>query len=143
MAFVRVWLHIVFGTKNREPFLQKEIREKVIEHIFENAKTKGILINCLDGYDEHLHCLISLGLDQNIAKILNLIKGESSFWINRNNLTKMKFEWADEYFATSVSESQVDAVRKYIQNQEEHHRKRSFAEKYDEFIVKYGFKNLG
>ena len=143
MAFVRVWLHIVFGTKNREPFLQKEIREKVIEHIFENAKTKGIFINCLDGYDEHLHCLISLGLDQNIAKILNLIKGESSFWINRNNLTKMKFEWADEYFATSVSESQVDAVRKYIQNQEEHHRKRSFAEEYDEFIVKYGFKNLG
>lgn len=102
MAFVRVWLHIVFGTKNREPFLQKEIREKVIEHIFENAKTKGIFINCLDGYDEHLHCLISLGLDQNIAKILNLIKGESSFWINRNNLTKMKFEWADEYLATSV-----------------------------------------
>ena len=102
MAFVRVWLHIVFGTKNREPFLQKEIREKVIEHIFENAKTKGILINCLDGYDEHLHGLISLGLDQNIAKILNLIKGESSFWINRNNLTKMKFEWADEYLATSV-----------------------------------------
>ncbi len=45
MAFVRVWLHIVFGTKNREPFLQKEIREKVIEHIFENAKTKGIFIN--------------------------------------------------------------------------------------------------
>jgi REP element-mobilizing transposase RayT len=69
-----------------------------------------------------------------------LIKGESSFWINKNKLTIEKFEWQDEYFAVSVSESMLDKVRDYIKNQEEHHRKKTFQEEYDEFISKYGFE---
>lgn len=139
MSFVRIWIHLVFGTKNREQFLTKDIREKVIHHILENARTKNIFINRIDGYTDHLHCLISLGLDQNISKVVNLIKGEASYWINKNNISKTKFEWADEYFAVSVSESQVDSVRQYISNQEEHHRKKSFSDEYDEFITKYRF----
>lgn len=137
MSFVRIWIHLVFGTKNREQFLTKDIREKVIHHILENARTKNIFINRINGYTDHLHCLISLGLDQNISKVVNLIKGEASFWINKNNISKTKFEWADEYFAVSVSESQVDSVRQYINNQEEHHRKKSFSDEYDKFITKY------
>lgn len=68
-----------------------------------------------------------------------LIKGESSFWINKHGLTKEKFEWQDEYFAVSVSESQLNRVREYIKNQENHHQKKSFQNEYDEFISKYGF----
>ena len=71
---------------------------------------------------------------------MQLIKGESSFWVNQHKLTRIKFQWQDEYFAVSVSESQVNAVRKYIQNQEEHHSEKSFTQEYDEFIQKYGFK---
>ena len=63
--------------------------------------------------------------------------------MNRNEIIKTKFEWADEYFSVSVSESQVDAVRKYIKNQEEHHKKKSYVEECDEFMKKYGFKYLG
>jgi putative transposase len=70
---------------------------------------------------------------------MHLIKGESSFWINKNKLTKEKFEWQDEYFAVSVSESVVDKVRDYIKKQEIHHEKKSFQEEYDEFISKFGF----
>ncbi len=140
MSFIRIWVHIVFGTKNREEFLVKDVREKVIYHIKENARIKNIFIDCINGYNDHLHCLISLGLDQNISKVVNLIKGESSYWINKNKVTKTKFEWADEYFAVSVSESQVDSVRHYIGNQEEHHRKKSFLEEHNEFMNKYGFK---
>lgn len=143
MPFVKIWVHIVFGTKNREPFLVKETREKVITHILENAKSKGIFIVCINGSFDHLHILLSLGSEENIAKVVNLIKGEVSYWINKNKITKTKFEWADEYFAVSVSESQVDVLRKYIRNQEEHHRKKSFTEEYDEFMKKYGFKFLG
>lgn len=66
-----------------------------------------------------------------------LLKGESSYWVNRNKLTKTKFEWQDEYIAVSVSESNADKVRRYIQNQEEHHRKKSFSEEYDDFMKKY------
>jgi REP element-mobilizing transposase RayT len=85
---------------------------------------------------------VSLGLDQTIQKIMQLIKGESSFWINKNQLTKQKFEWQDKYFAVSVSESMLEKVRKYIQNQEDHHRKKTFQEEYVEFLDKYGFQRF-
>lgn len=81
-----------------------------------------------------------MGIDQTIQKTMQLIKGESSFWINKNKLTKEKFEWQHEYFAVSVSESAIDKVRDYIKNQEEHHHKKTFQEEYDEFISKYGFE---
>ena len=71
---------------------------------------------------------------------MQLLKGESSFWINQQEMINSKFRWQDEYFAVSVSESQVDAVRKYIQNQEEHHKKKTFMDEYDEFVQKYGFQ---
>lgn len=137
MPFVKIWIHLVFGTKKREPFLTTEVREKVINHILENARLKNIFIKDINGYKDHLHCLISLGTDQNISKIVNLIKGESSHWINKNNITKTKFEWADEYFAASVSESIVPSVQNYIKNQQEHHNKRTFREEYDEFIKQH------
>ena len=66
---------------------------------------------------------------------MQLIKGESSFWINKNKITSTKFEWQDDYFAVSVSESGVDAMREYIKNQEEHHTKKTFQQEYDEFIT--------
>lgn len=140
MAHVKVYIHFVWSTKKRVPFLKtKELRKKVWKHILENAKEKGIFIDFINGYEEHCHCLISLGIDQTIEKIMQLIKGESSFWINKNKLTEHKFEWQDEYYAVSVSESMLDRVRNYIKNQEEHHTRKTFEEEIDEFILKYGF----
>ena len=74
---------------------------------------------------------------------MQLIKGESSIWINKEGLITEHFGWQDEYFAVSVSESQVDAVRNYIRNQEKHHQKVTFQEEYDEFIRKCGFEKFG
>ena len=143
MPFIKVYIHCVWSTKNRIPYLDTiQLRQKVWQHIRENAIQKGIFIDFINGYSDHCHCLISLGVDQNIQKVMQLIKGESSFWINKNGLTKEKFEWQDEYFAVSISESVVDKVRNYIQNQEIHHTKRTFQEEYDEFIDKYGFKKI-
>jgi putative transposase len=78
--------------------------------------------------------------EQTIAKVAQLIKGESSFWINKNKLCKENFEWQDDYFAVSVSESGVNSVREYIKNQEIHHGTKTFQQEYDEFIEKYGFR---
>jgi REP element-mobilizing transposase RayT len=113
---------------------------KLWDHIRENSKSKGIFLDQVSGYSDHCHCLISIGVDQTIQKVMQLIKGESSFWINKNLLTAEKFEWQDEYFAVSVSESQLEKVRNYIQNQEEHHKKKTYNEEYEEFINKYGFQ---
>ena len=143
MSFVKVMIHAVWGTKNRYGYLTGDILHKVIAHIKENAREKQIFIDRLNGHTEHLHCLFALNADMSIAKTLQLLKGESSLWINRQKLTKSKFEWADEYFAVSVSESMPDRVRAYIDRQQEHHKKVSFTQEYEEFIRKYNFENQG
>ena len=83
--------------------------------------------------------LISLGKEQNISKVAQLIKGESSFWINKNKLTENKFVWQDDFWAVGVSESHLQSVRNYIHNQEEHHSKKTFNDEVNESMVKYGW----
>lgn len=139
MPYVKNWLHCVWGTKNRTRFLLEKNKLEIISHIRSNAKTKGIYIDFLNGHTEHLHCLLSLSPDQSLSKVMQLIKGESSFWINKIALTKHKFEWADEYFGVSVSESHLPKVREYIKNQEEHHKIKTWEEEYEEFMEQYGF----
>lgn len=141
MSWIRIWVHLVFSTKNRTPFLNsKELRDKVFGHISSNAKEKEIWLDSVNGYKDHIHCLISLGREQTISKVAQLIKGESSFWINKNELISQKFEWQDDYWAVGVSESHVSKVQKYIATQEVHHQKKSFKEEVDEFMEKYGWR---
>ena len=141
MPFVKVYIHFVWSTKNRMPLLEtKEIRDKVWFHVRENAKKKGIFIDFVNGHSQHCHCLVSLGIEQNISKIMQLIKGESSFWINKAGITKNKFEWQDEYYGVSVSESMIEKVRNYIKNQEVHQSSKSYDDEIDELISKHGFQ---
>jgi REP element-mobilizing transposase RayT len=116
------------------------LRLKVFQHIRENAEKKGIWLDCVNGYQEHAHCLISLGREQNISKVAQLIKGESSNWINKNNLIEDHFNWQDDFWAVGVSESHLMPVREYIHHQEEHHRIKTFSEEIDEFMRKYGWE---
>jgi len=141
MSYVRNWLHCVWSTKGRTPVINASNKSEILNHILENAKSKGIYIRVINGGKEHIHCLLSLNPDQSLAKVIQLIKGESSFWINKNGLIKGKFEWASEYFVVSVSESQVKKVEAYILSQEEHHRKKSWDEEYAEFIRNYNFES--
>jgi REP element-mobilizing transposase RayT len=143
MSFVKVMIHAVWATKSRYPFLIDNIKQKVIDHIKQNSITKQIYIDTINGSDDHLHCLFALNADLSISKVMQLIKGESAFWINKQELTKTKFEWADEYFAVSVSESIIDKVRTYINNQEDHHKKITFTQEYETFIKQYNFSYHG
>ena len=139
MAFIKVWVHYVWTTKKRQSFLTENVKSKVIAHMKENALKKDIYLDSINGGKEHLHALISLGAKQSVSEVAQLLKGESSFWINKESLVKGKFEWQEKYFAISVSESVLPNVRKYIINQDEHHRVKSFSEEYNSFIEKYGF----
>ena len=141
MSWVRVYIHMLFSTKNREPFLNSSsLRKSVFQHFKQNASEKGIWLDCVNGYQEHTHCLISLGKEQTISKVAQLIKGESSFWINKNKLTKQKFNWQDDFWAIGVSESHLKAVRNYIYEQETHHKTVSFSQELDAFMKKYGWQ---
>ena len=143
MAYIRIWVHTVWGTKRKEAFLTGENKRKILDHIRQNAGEKGIYIDFINGHKDHIHCLISLNAEQSIGKVMQMIKGESSFWINKNNIVEGKFEWADEYFSVSVSRSHLNKVREYIKNQEEHHRHKTWEEEYREFMAEYGIVKMG
>ncbi len=143
MSYLKIWIHYVWSTKDQKPPLTKKVRKVLFPHILENAREKDIWVDTVNGYKEHVHCLVSLGKEQTIAKVAQMIKGESAFWLNKQNFCTSKFSWQDDYFAVSVDESQVELVRKYIINQEEHHKKKTYNEEVNEFMQKYGFKYLG
>ena len=130
----------MWGTKNHQPILSKEKRQALFQHIKENARQKEIYIDTINGYIDHVHCLVALNADMSISKAMNLVKGESSFWANKQKIFNFKLEWADEYFAVSVSESIIEQVRAYILNQEIHHKKTTFANECKEFLMKSGFE---
>ncbi len=142
MSYLKVWVHLVFTTKYRTPFLEKNIRDDVFQHIKKNCEEKAIYLDAIGGYSEHVHCLIALGKEQTIANIMQLIKGESSFWINKNKLTVKRFSWQDDYYAVSVSPYKVITVRNYIRRQEEHHNKQNFMNELRAFVKKEGFEQL-
>ena len=139
MPFVKLWIHFIWSTKNRQKLISKQLKPVLIDHIKSNAVEKKIFIDTINCVEDHIHILISLSTDQTIAKVAQLLKGESSFWVNHQNLLKTKFEWQDEYIAFTVSDSAAEKVREYIRNQEEHHRIKSFVEEFEQFAKKYGF----
>ncbi len=141
MPYLKIWIHLVWATKKREAYLQgTALRQQVWQHILDNARSKGIYLDCVNGYHDHVHCLMALNSEQSIAKNVQLIKGESSHWINQEKLLPFKFAWQTEYFAVSVSQSMVERVRKYIHHQETHHRHKTYQEEFEELIQKYGFE---
>ena len=139
MPFLKIWIHFVWATKNREPILSDDKRQLLFEHIKSNGLQKNIYVDFVNGHMDHVHALVSLNSEQTISKVAQLLKGESSFWANKYKIFPNQVFWQDDYFAVSVSESGVNKVREYIRNQEEHHRKKTFQEEYDEFMLKYGF----
>lgn len=142
MPFIKIWIHLIFTTKNRAHLITKDLKPTLIAYIRENADKKDIYLDSVNCVSDHIHMLISLKDKQSISKVTMLLKGESSFWVINNKLSKLKFEWQDEFIAVSVSESVLTKVRKYIADQEEHHKTKTFAEEYDEFIKAYGFEKL-
>ena len=138
MSYTQIWIHAVWGTKRREPLMNEKTIPLICEHIRQNAKQKGFYVIELNAVADHMHCLMALRSDWSVARQMQMIKGEAANWINRQSFMKTKFEWADEYFASSVSKDKLDIVRAYIRNQQEHHRKVSFAEEYKRFLEIFG-----
>ena len=121
MSYVNIWIHAVWATKDREPLITNNLRSRLYEHIMDNAKIKNIWVDSVGGGNDHVHCLISMNAGQSISWIMQMIKGESSHWVNENKLSAAPFEWQDKYYAESIDKSKLKAIRNYIMNQEIHH----------------------
>lgn len=141
MPYTKVMIHFMWSTKNRVPLIDNKLKPVLLNHIKENSVKQGIFIDRprIGGVKDHIHLLVSLGTEQTISKIMMFIKGESSFWVNKQSRLK-RDEWQDEYIALSVSESAIQKVRDYIDRQEEHHKKVTFMQEYNEFMKAHGFK---
>jgi len=139
VPYSKLLVHLVWSTKNREKVITKETKELLLNHILENARKKEIFIIRVNCVSDHIHFLISLKPDQSVSNVVRLLKGESSFWINKQEISNRKFAWQEEYFAVSVSESIKERIIVYIDNQEEHHKTKSFTDEYNTFIQKYNF----
>ena len=137
-SYSRCWIHLIWGTLNREKLLNKDAAERVSRYLTEYAKTKAIYMKINHVNADHVHALVDLPTGLSVEELMQLLKGSSSHWINENNLVPGKFAWGRGYAAFSVSESNVDQVRAYIVGQEEHHRVRSFAEEFKEFAERHG-----
>jgi len=139
MPFIKILVHAVWATKDRKPLMNKVNKDSLCQHMREYSQTKNIHLINVNGWLDHLHVVISISAEQNIATLMNLLKGESSYWANKHLQWSEKFGWQDDYFAVSIGESQFDAVNNYITHQEDHHQKKTFQQEYDEFIKNYHF----
>ncbi len=135
-SYTKMWLHLVWSTHKREKsLLGKEIRKRISTHLTEYSKSKGIYMKVNYVNIDHVHALIDLPTNLTIEEVMRLLKGESSSWINKQS--KLKFAWGKGYGAFSVSESNIRKVVNYINNQDEHHRKKPFSEEYSDFLKAY------
>jgi len=139
-SYSRPWTHLIWETLDREPMLDRRAAAKASTFLTDYSLQKGIYMKINYFNADHTHALIDLPTRYSIEEVIKLLKGGSSYWINHNRLIKGRFAWGVGYRAFSVSPSDVGRVARYIANQEEHHRKRTYGEEYAMFVKKYGLE---
>jgi len=139
-SYSRCWIHLIWGTLNREKFLPKKAAARVSGYLNRYTETKGLYlkINCVNA--DHVHAFLDLPTGLPIEEVVQLLKGSSSHWVNANNVVSRKFAWGRGYGVFSVSESNIGQVAAYIAGQENHHRMRTFAEEFREFVDRHGLR---
>ena len=137
-SHTRIWIHLVWATKNRERMLFKHAGQPLYQHLLAQSEAIGVVFERLNIQPEHVHGLIDLPANLCLGDFMSQIKGESAHWLNQQGLLPGHFGWQRGYGAYSVSASQFDVVRAYIQNQTAHHERHTFAQEYEEWKRRYG-----
>jgi len=140
-SHVKVWVHLIWSTKKRIRILHRDLCIDLFKHFIEKGEENDIVIEKLNIQPEHVHLLFNLPSNKMLKDIAKSLKGESSRWINENGLVQGRFKWQRGYGGFSVSASQVDVVKKYIENQDEHHKRQTFKEEYEMFLEQYGIED--
>ena len=140
-TYHQIYLQTVFAVKYRRAVIDKLWRSRllaVIGNLINETKCKTIIVN---GVEDHIHCLLGLRPVVSVSELMKTVKAKSSKYINDHSLTPERFEWQEGYGVFSYRQNDVDMIYKYIQNQEEHHKKQAFKAEYlgllKEFKVDY------
>ena len=136
-SLVQNYLHLVFSTKYRQPLIQPPYEEELHAYIGGTCKELGCPVLIVGGYTDHIHILCMLSKKIALMTLVQKVKANSSKWIKTKDEKLKHFYWQNGYGAFSVNPKQVDVVRIYIENQHEHHRKKTFQEEYRQFLQQY------
>jgi putative transposase len=137
-SYCNLLYHLVFSTKDREPWLTSAIRRRIHEYLGGAIRGENGIALSVNGIADHVHILATLRQEKALSKLIGEVKANSSGWISRNFAGAAGFAWQEGYGAFTVSESQVPKVRRYIERQEEHHRTVSFLEEFKVILRAHG-----
>ena len=137
-TYTQLHIHFVFAVKYRAAIIQLVWEERLHKYITGIVQNNGHKLLCINSVFDHLHLFIGLNPKQSISELMQVVKGDSSGFINHQKLTLRKFHRQQGYGAFSNSHSQIDGVGKYILNQKNHHRKRTFRDDYLSMLNDYG-----
>lgn len=133
-TYVQIYIHFIFVVQYREARIDPSWKGDLYQLMGRIAKNFNHKLISINGMPDHVHLLISMRPNQSISDLVQRIKGNSSKWINDNDLTAQRFRWQKGYAAFSYGKSNVPKLIDYISNQEQHHKKKSFQEEYREFL---------
>ena len=136
-SLVKNLLHLIFSTKHRTPWIPADVRPQLFAiqaGIFKNWDSPALAIG---GTDDHVHALFSLSKNYPLTKIVEQVKASSSKWMKKEGTGNSQFQWQSGYAAFSVSQSSVGDVKRYVENQEEHHRRMTFQEELRLFFKRH------
>ncbi|WP_010135828.1 IS200/IS605 family transposase [Ochrovirga pacifica] len=136
-TYTQLYFHIVFAVKGRRNHISKLWKDDLYKYITGVVTNKNQKMMMVNGVADHIHLLIGTKPNCNLSDLVRDIKANSSKWVNENNFIPCKFEWQTGFGAFTVSQSGVKNVIRYIKNQEEHHRKKTFREEYVDFLKAY------
>jgi putative transposase len=136
-SLAKVYLHLIFSTKNREPVLAAEWRDELFHVLGGTANNLGCQSLIVGGVADHVHMLFQLGRTISIADAVGKIKSTSSLWVNQTGPMPHEFHWQAGYAVFSVSQSNVEAVREYIRHQPQHHSQQSFQDELRDWLRRY------
>ncbi len=137
-SFTQLNYHVVFGTKYRHKTIRADISQRLYEFTGGIARNLGGALTAMGGIEDHVHLLVNLPASKTVSDCIRDLKANSSRWISELPDSKAKFEWQKRYGAFTVSYSQLRVIEKYISNQQDHHRGKSFEEEYIGLLQKHG-----
>ena len=139
-TYTQLFIHVIFAVKGRENSIGQIWKHELYKYICGIVNGKYQKVYSINGMPDHVHILLSIKPDISLSDLVRDIKSNSSKWINTKQYVKGKFQWQEGFGAFSCSQSQLDNVIAYINNQEIHHSKRSFKEEYIEFLNLYNIE---
>jgi REP element-mobilizing transposase RayT len=136
-TYTQIYIHAVFAVRYRVSLIDNRWKADLFKYIAGIVRAQGHKSYAINGMPDHVHLFVSMNPVQSLSDLMQDVKGSSSKWINENKLTRGKFNWQAGYGAFTYSHSHIDAVVKYILNQEKHHARKTFREEYMDLLDKF------